>query len=159
MVGGQVQKRFPGPSRTAHKSQLENLPGSSYIAPLFTHPPMLSHARLCRRSVGVHSMRRWQSHSSNASSRGVCPSCSSPLPTPLPTCPKCSHIEPLPSTTTLFDVFGLHGAERTFSLDSKDLKTRFLKAQRVCHPDAWSGKGEVSYSNVFTLNCSPSVKV
>jgi molecular chaperone HscB len=30
-----------------------------------------------------------------------------------------------------------------FTLDTQDLRRRFLQAQRLCHPDAWGQKGEV----------------
>ncbi|KAI5124692.1 hypothetical protein M0805_004299 [Coniferiporia weirii] len=76
-----------------------------------------------------------------ASSR-VCPSCSAPLPTPMPTCPNCFHIEPLPKSTTYFDMFDLSSLQNRFEVDTGELKRRFLKAQRICHPDAWSAKGE-----------------
>ncbi|TDL28438.1 Co-chaperone Hsc20 [Rickenella mellea] len=71
-----------------------------------------------------------------------CPSCSAPLPTALPTCPSCSHIEPLPSTLSYHDIFGLPSVPNPFCVNTQTLKARFLQAQKICHPDAWSGKGK-----------------
>ncbi|EJD03953.1 Co-chaperone Hsc20 [Fomitiporia mediterranea MF3/22] len=110
-------------------------------------------------------VRRSRPHVGNArlltasrlySTSRICPSCSSPLPTALPTCPNCFHIEPLPSTSTYFDIFGLQGSQNRFNVDTRDLKRRFLQAQRICHPDAWSGRGEkdhnVAAAQSSTLN-------
>lgn len=76
----------------------------------------------------------------------VCSSCSAPLLSALPTCTNCSHIEPIPDTTTYFDILGLASSRNKYKLDTKDLRMRFLQAQRVCHPDAWSGKGQVRHA-------------
>ena len=73
----------------------------------------------------------------------LCPSCSAPLATALPTCTNCSHIEPIPESASYFDILGLSDLNNRFRLDAKDLRFRFLQAQRICHPDAWSGKGQV----------------
>ncbi|CAE6457938.1 unnamed protein product [Rhizoctonia solani] len=70
----------------------------------------------------------------------TCPSCNRPLPTRLPICPACSHIAPLPSSTNYYSLFDL--PENTYKLDTKDLRNRFLKTQRLTHPDAWSAKPE-----------------
>lgn len=93
-----------------------------------------------RTSRALLSSRRFYS-----TSPAACPSCSTPLPTALPTCPKCSHIEPLPASTSYHDIFGLQANPNPFIVDTKELKSRFLQAQRVCHPDAWSRKGEVCF--------------
>ncbi|QRW19013.1 iron-sulfur cluster co-chaperone protein HscB, mitochondrial [Rhizoctonia solani] len=70
----------------------------------------------------------------------TCPSCNRPLPTRLPICPACSHIAPLPSSTNYYSLFDL--PENTYKVDTKDLRNRFLKTQRLTHPDAWSAKPE-----------------
>jgi molecular chaperone HscB len=41
-----------------------------------------------------------------------------------------------------YSVFGLPHEANTFDIDNKLLKNRFLAAQRVCHPDVWSGRGD-----------------
>ncbi|CAE6428819.1 unnamed protein product [Rhizoctonia solani] len=70
----------------------------------------------------------------------TCPSCGKPLPTRLPICPACSNIAPLPSTTSYYELFDL--PENSYKIDTKDLRNRFLKTQRLTHPDAWSAKPE-----------------
>ncbi|CAE7105559.1 unnamed protein product [Rhizoctonia solani] len=70
----------------------------------------------------------------------TCPSCGKPLPTRIPICPACSHIAPLPSTTTYYELFEL--PESPYIIDTKDLRNRFLRTQRLTHPDAWSAKPE-----------------
>ncbi|CAE6411235.1 unnamed protein product [Rhizoctonia solani] len=70
----------------------------------------------------------------------ACPSCGKPLPTRLPICSACSHIAPLPSTTSYYALFDL--PENTYEIDTRDLRNRFLKTQRLTHPDAWSAKPE-----------------
>ncbi|KAH8120329.1 Co-chaperone Hsc20 [Phellopilus nigrolimitatus] len=77
---------------------------------------------------------------SYSTSPRLCPSCSTPLPTALPTCPNCFHIEPVPKSLSYFDIFDLSSAPNRFKIDAKDLRFRFLRAQRICHPDAWSGQ-------------------
>ena len=77
----------------------------------------------------------------------LCPSCSSPLTTALPTCTKCYHIQPLPRDTSYYDIFDLSQTQNAFKIDTKDLRQRFLQAQRICHPDAWSVRGEVRSLN------------
>jgi hypothetical protein len=87
------------------------------------------------------------SSSSNAFSSGHlpmrCPSCSKPLPTPLPACPNCSYISSLPSNTTYHEMFDLPCGQNPFVLSTSELKSRFRTAQAVCHPDAWTSKGKV----------------
>ena len=78
------------------------------------------------------------------STRKTCPSCSSPLPTALPACPSCNYIAPLPPQVSHHELFQLPTSPNPFKIDTANLKRRFLEAQRVCHPDAWSGKGSVS---------------
>jgi len=42
----------------------------------------------------------------------------------------------------LFDL-PTEGREGAFDLDPRELRNRFLRLQRACHPDAWGSKGEV----------------
>jgi hypothetical protein len=100
----------------------------------------LSCANANRRSTLI---RNWRPYSAGLEGKRICPSCSTSLPTALPTCPNCFHIEPLPPATSHFDVFGIKEPEGLFSSDLTDLRKRFLQAQRICHPDTWSRKGEV----------------
>ncbi|KAG8967061.1 hypothetical protein FRC03_010809 [Tulasnella sp. 419] len=72
----------------------------------------------------------------------VCPSCSTPLPTRLPTCPKCSHIAPVSSEESYHALLDVPESPNPFVVDARTLRRNFLQAQRVCHPDAWSGKGQ-----------------
>ena len=112
------------------------------------HSPCTMHALrliLRRRNIpassGVQRPRRLYSTSTR-----TCPSCSAPLRSPLPTCLRCSYIQPLPSELTYYDILGVSNtSQNLFKVDVRDLKKKFLEAQRVCHPDAWSGKGEVCY--------------
>ncbi|KDQ09666.1 hypothetical protein BOTBODRAFT_47515 [Botryobasidium botryosum FD-172 SS1] len=79
----------------------------------------------------------------------ICPACSAPLPTPLPACPKCAHISPLPDDTSYYTLFRLPSPSPdnpAFNLDTKILKQYFLNAQRICHPDNWSVKGDKAQS-------------
>jgi molecular chaperone HscB len=72
-----------------------------------------------------------------------CPKCSAPLQSTLPACASCHHIEPLPWNTRFETILGLEteSSQNPFQIDQKLLRSRFLEAQRVCHPDAWSGRG------------------
>ncbi|KAJ1311569.1 hypothetical protein OPQ81_010053 [Rhizoctonia solani] len=85
--------------------------------------------------VGFLTSQRWYSTLPT-----TCPSCGKPLPTRLPICPACSHIAPLPPTTSYYELFDL--PEKSYIIDTKDLRNRFLKTQRLTHPDAWSAKPE-----------------
>ncbi|KAG8998710.1 hypothetical protein FRB93_013489 [Tulasnella sp. JGI-2019a] len=72
----------------------------------------------------------------------TCPSCGQPLPTRLPTCTSCWTIYPLPSEIPYHSLLDLSEEPNPFVVDLKTLRQNFLKAQRLCHPDAWSGKGQ-----------------
>ncbi|CAE6470812.1 unnamed protein product [Rhizoctonia solani] len=105
----------------------------------------------------LRSLVRPQSFASSLTSRRlystlptVCPSCGKPLPTRLPICPACSHIAPLPPATTYYEVFDLHN--NSYIIDTKDLRNRFLKTQRLMHPDAWSAKPEKDKATAATYS-------
>ncbi|KDQ63554.1 hypothetical protein JAAARDRAFT_169505 [Jaapia argillacea MUCL 33604] len=85
-------------------------------------------------------IRRPLSSSSNSQPSKICPQCSTPLPTALPLCPKCSYIANIPSTTPYHDLFNLNSGHNPFIVDTGLLKRRFLEAQRLCHPDTWAVK-------------------
>ncbi|EGO02234.1 hypothetical protein SERLA73DRAFT_178082 [Serpula lacrymans var. lacrymans S7.3] len=71
-----------------------------------------------------------------------CPSCGSPLPTPLPACPKCFYIARLHQSIPYHEVFGFPYDPNPFVVDTSTLKRRFHDAQRVCHPDAWATRDD-----------------
>ena len=50
-----------------------------------------------------------------------------------------------------FNYFNLSTADSAnpYTLDTRDLRRRFLRAQRLCHPDAWAQKGEVSSADPY----------
>jgi molecular chaperone HscB len=78
-----------------------------------------------------------------------CPSCSRPLPTPLPACPNCAYISAVPSSTPYHQIFGLTYDPNPFNVDVSLLKRRFRQAQAICHPDAWASQGPVSFAHSF----------
>ncbi|CAG8728611.1 15434_t:CDS:2, partial [Acaulospora colombiana] len=82
-----------------------------------------------------------------------------PLPTSLPACTTqgCTYIQPPPKELTrdYFALFGLPGlpkrgedakgdtnARNAFHIDPKTLRDRFLRIQKVSHPDRWARHGE-----------------
>lgn len=71
-----------------------------------------------------------------------CPQCDAPLPSPLPACPKCAFIA-VPRTATYHSLFDLPYEPNPFVVDAARLKAQFHVAQRVCHPDVWTGKVRV----------------
>ncbi|PVF92226.1 Co-chaperone Hsc20 [Serendipita vermifera] len=89
----------------------------------------------------------------------TCPSCHKLLPTSLPACTTqgCNYIQPPPKDLTrdYFALFGLPGlpkkgedakgdtnARNAFHIDPKLLRDRFLRIQKVSHPDRWARHGE-----------------
>jgi hypothetical protein len=94
-----------------------------------------------------------------------CPTCNTPLTTPLPACSKCGYIAAVPSAlkADYFAVFGLPSLVSTgatsgsnidprnvFSVNPQELRNRFLHMQKLCHPDRWAQRGQVSF---FSLVC------
>lgn len=90
-----------------------------------------------------------------------CPTCNTPLTTPLPACGKCGYISAVPSAlkADYFTLFGLPSLVSTgdvsggnadprnvFSVNPQELRNRFLHMQKLCHPDRWAQKGQVSFS-------------
>ncbi|GAA5851279.1 hypothetical protein JCM5353_006814 [Sporobolomyces roseus] len=74
----------------------------------------------------------------------ACPSCSTPLPSPLtsPSCLSCSQlVPPPPSPSTAYQLFSLPSPPK-YSIDSKELKKEFLKLQQLVHPDRFGGQGQ-----------------
>lgn len=78
-----------------------------------------------------------------SSTQRQCPACSAPLPTPLPICPKCKHIEPISPDMGYHEMFGFNYEPNPFDIDTVTLRHRFRKAITVAHPDRWAGRDEV----------------
>lgn len=98
---------------------------------------------LLRRAAPQFSTHRRLLSTASVTRRARCPKCHSPLPTPLPACPKCSYISRLPSNIRYHEMFDLPSGDNPFRIDDKQLTRRFRKLQQIVHPDAWSAKGEV----------------
>jgi molecular chaperone HscB len=54
-------------------------------------------------------------------------------------CEKCQTIQPLNSDADYFSIFGV---KKSFDVDLKDLKVKFLKLQQAVHPDNFSTKSD-----------------
>ncbi|KAF9785852.1 hypothetical protein BJ322DRAFT_1056612 [Thelephora terrestris] len=81
-----------------------------------------------------------------------CPECHSPLPTPLPACPKCSFISRTPSNIRYHEMFDLPPNDNPFTINDKQLTRQFRKLQQTVHPDVWSAKGEAESSAAANLS-------
>jgi molecular chaperone HscB len=77
---------------------------------------------------------------STTSSLHRCPQCGASLPTYLPLCTACSFIAPIQPSTSSRDLLlqNLEPGQNPFVIDGKALRNAFLRAQQVCHPDAWA---------------------
>ncbi|KAI0756981.1 Co-chaperone Hsc20 [Daedaleopsis nitida] len=95
--------------------------------------------RLPRRAHRV-SPTVFRSHHSPSSQPKLCPTCSSPLPTALPVCTKCSYIAPIPESMTLHEMLGVSYEPNPFIVDVAALKNQFRAVQAVVHPDRWVAK-------------------
>ena len=85
-------------------------------------------------------------HYSNASARPkTCPSCSTPLPTALPVCTKCSYIAPIPESMSYHEMLGASYEPNPFVVDVPRLKNQFRAVQAVVHPDRWVAKPPVRF--------------
>ena len=88
--------------------------------------------------------RRTFESGTHQATQAVCGSCSTPLPSALSThCSSCGTIQPCPRPDArsglAYALFRL-GRPR-YSIDKKELKSRFLQLQRAVHPDANVTKG------------------
>lgn len=92
--------------------------------------------------------RLFSASAARLSTLQTCPSCSTPLPTPLPACPHCAFIARLPPSATYYDIFDVPKDINAYDLDPHLLKDRFRDLQRVVHPDKWSGRDPVSRDHV-----------
>ena len=126
------------------------------IHPSFNRPMMSSSSHrllmLLRRAALQSTTHRRLSSTVSATKRGQCPKCHSPLPTPLPACPKCSYISRVPSNIRYHEMFDLPPNNNPFRVDDKQLTRRFRKLQQTIHPDAWSAKGKVRIDTGTNFN-------
>ncbi|KAI0308200.1 hypothetical protein B0F90DRAFT_1680936 [Multifurca ochricompacta] len=91
---------------------------------------------------------------SSSSPTPVCPSCAAPLPTTLPACPKCFHIE-RPTQNKKYDYYELLETPKSpnpFIVDESRLKNNFRRMQRYVHPDLWASQGEVKTQAAHDLS-------
>jgi hypothetical protein len=99
-----------------------------------------------RRLVSTRRILNGPIRAYSYSPSAVCSSCGAPLPTPLPACPKCSHIE---RPTNKFDYYELLETPKSpnpFIINESQLKNTFRRVQRLVHPDLWTSQGEVRYA-------------
>ncbi|KAI0322333.1 hypothetical protein OF83DRAFT_1094751 [Amylostereum chailletii] len=90
-------------------------------------------------------------HSSH-SLPAVCPSCNSQLPTRLPACPKCFHIQRIHDDHDYYDILDIPFTPNPFLVDASRLKQHFRNVQRYVHPDIWTPHGEVKVNTARDLS-------
>ena len=76
----------------------------------------------------------------------VCTSCGAPLPTRLPACPTCSHIERPIHKLDYYELLETPKSPNPFIVNESQLKNSFRRMQRYVHPDLWASQGEVRYT-------------
>lgn len=125
------------------------LPARTLLASLYLQTRLLLHQRAGSRAEPILSscppthlaaFKRTFTSSSDTSKR--CPSCSAPLPSSLPVCPKCFYIAPIPESMTYHEMLGTSYEPNPFVVDPRQIKDQFRAAQAVVHPDRWVGKPE-----------------
>ncbi|KAI9512583.1 Co-chaperone Hsc20, partial [Russula earlei] len=77
-----------------------------------------------------------------SSSSAVCPSCGALLPTPLPACPKCFHIERPINKYDYYELLDTPKHPNPFVINENQLKNNFRRMQRYIHPDLWASQGQ-----------------
>ena len=87
----------------------------------------------------------------SSSPYSVCASCGAPLPTRLPACPKCSHIERPTNKLDYYELLETPKSPNPFIVNESQLKNTFRRMQRYVHPDLWASQGEVCH----TKGCLP----
>jgi molecular chaperone HscB len=73
----------------------------------------------------------------------ACTSCGAPLPTRLPACPKCSHIERPTNKLDYYELLEMPKGPNPFIINESQLKNTFRRMQRYIHPDLWASQGKV----------------
>ncbi|KAI9460577.1 hypothetical protein BJY52DRAFT_1118084 [Lactarius psammicola] len=99
----------------------------------------------CPRLALTQRFRAYFSSSPLLSSHPTtCPSCSAPLPTRLPACPKCFHIErSRPGNKyDYYDLLETPKSPNPFIVNESRLKNNFRRVQRYVHPDVWATQGQ-----------------
>ena len=83
----------------------------------------------------------------------LCNSCAAPLPTRLPACPKCFHIERPINKYDYYEILETPKSPNPFVIDEGQLKNNFRRMQRYVHPDLWTSQGEVCHTEDFSSPC------
>jgi molecular chaperone HscB len=78
----------------------------------------------------------------------VCPSCGAPLPTRLPACPNCLHIEHPVNKYDYYELLETPKTPNPFIINENQLKDNFRRMQRYVHPDLWASQGEVRNTKI-----------
>jgi molecular chaperone HscB len=86
---------------------------------------------------------------SYSSSSLVCSSCRAPLPTRLPACPNCFHIERPVNKYDYYELLETPKSPNPFIINENRLKDNFRRMQRYVHPDLWAAQGEVRNIKYF----------
>ncbi|KAH9954424.1 hypothetical protein BC827DRAFT_1096818, partial [Russula dissimulans] len=71
-----------------------------------------------------------------------CTSCGASLPTRLPACPKCFHIERPLHKYDYYELLETPKRPNPFVINESQLKNNFRRLQRYVHPDLWTSQGE-----------------
>ncbi|KAH9982894.1 Co-chaperone Hsc20 [Lactifluus volemus] len=79
---------------------------------------------------------------SYSSSSLLCSSCRAPLPTRLPACPNCFHIERPVNKYDYYELLETPKSPNPFIINENRLKDNFRRMQRYVHPDLWAAQGE-----------------
>lgn len=82
----------------------------------------------------------------SSSHPAACTSCGAPLPTRLPACPKCSHIERPANKLDYYELLEMPKSPNPFIINESQLKNTFRRMQRYIHPDLWASQGKVRYT-------------
>ncbi|KAE9408069.1 hypothetical protein BT96DRAFT_954057 [Gymnopus androsaceus JB14] len=78
-----------------------------------------------------------------------CPSCSQPLPTSLPACPKCWNIWSIPADTSYHKIFSLPEDSNPFVIDTALLRQRFRQMQSTYAAQALSSAINNAYQTLL----------
>ena len=83
----------------------------------------------------------------------LCTSCATPLPTRLPACPKCFHIERPINKYDYYEILETPKSPNPFVINEGQLKNNFRRMQRYVHPDLWTSQGEVCHTRDLSSPC------
>ncbi|KAI9444784.1 hypothetical protein H4582DRAFT_846228 [Lactarius indigo] len=119
------------------------------LRPVFGLPNLFMQLSLALRYRHRHAIprlaltQRYFSSSPHLSSHPTtCPSCGAPLPTRLPACPKCFHIEHSRPEYDYYDLLETPKSPNPFVVNESRLKNNFRRVQRYVHPDLWATQGK-----------------